>query len=291
MKAGARSMQPAAGGHTGDLLVVTDLDGSLLDHHDYSYSAAEPALELLEALGIPLVFASSKTREEILRLRRQMSNAHPFIVENGAAVFIPRDYFAEQPRGTEIRGDFWVREMAPPRSHWIALLERLERRFPGEYEYFFRAGVDGIAAMTGLDPARAALANAREYTEPVQWRGEQASLANFLDACREAGAQVARGGRFYSVGGDADKGRALRWLREAFALAHGIPHIEVLAAGDSDNDASMLDAADTALLIRAEGRPLPRVMREQGVLVSEAVGPAGWAEGVTQWLCRQGRVS
>ena len=50
-------------------LVFTDLDGSLLDHHNYSYSDALPQLRQLERRGIPVIPASSKTRVEIERLR------------------------------------------------------------------------------------------------------------------------------------------------------------------------------------------------------------------------------
>ncbi len=46
-------------GETRRRLVVTDLDGSLLDHHSFDYTPAQPAIATLEAAGIPLVLASS----------------------------------------------------------------------------------------------------------------------------------------------------------------------------------------------------------------------------------------
>jgi mannosyl-3-phosphoglycerate phosphatase family protein len=272
-------------------LVFSDLDGTLLDHDSYSHAAAQPAIDLLDALGIPLLLVSSKTRAEMVALRRRLANVHPFVVENGAAVFIPEGYFPEQPADTVSRDGYWVRELAAPRARWIALLEGLENEFPEQFEYFARAGEAGIAAMTGLSPAQAALANAREYSEPVQWRGDDRALEAFLAACAAGGARVSRGGRFYSLGGEADKGEALRWIRAQFAMARGIRHIKDLAAGDGANDVPMLESAATALLVRAPDRPLPPVRRGDGVLCSDAVGPAGWAEGVTQWLCENGLVT
>ncbi|MGA0327631.1 MAG: hypothetical protein ACO3OK_11595, partial [Limisphaerales bacterium] len=41
-------------------VVVTDLDGSLLDHHTYSFEAALPALSVLKEEGIPLILNTSK---------------------------------------------------------------------------------------------------------------------------------------------------------------------------------------------------------------------------------------
>ena len=43
------------------LMIVTDLDGSLLDHHDYNWDAASEWLARLKQQAIPVVFCSSKT--------------------------------------------------------------------------------------------------------------------------------------------------------------------------------------------------------------------------------------
>ena len=83
-------------------IIFTDLDGSLLDHRTYSYSAASPMLATLKKNKIPLIPVSSKTFDEIIILRRRLNNNDPFIVENGAAIYIPKDYFSNQPSNTKI---------------------------------------------------------------------------------------------------------------------------------------------------------------------------------------------
>ena len=45
------------------LLVFTDLDGTLLDHHSYSHAAALPGLERLRGLEVPVIPVTSKTRD------------------------------------------------------------------------------------------------------------------------------------------------------------------------------------------------------------------------------------
>ena len=60
-------------------LIVTDLDGTLLDHHDYSFEAASASLQDIRALNIPLILASSKTRAEILQLQTELQIDYPFI--------------------------------------------------------------------------------------------------------------------------------------------------------------------------------------------------------------------
>lgn len=270
-------------------LVVTDLDGSLLDHDDYNYDAARPVLQLLEEMRIPVVFASSKTRPEMVQLRNEIGNEHPFIVENGAAVCIPRNYFLKMPEQCVVQGDFWVRELCPPRERWSSILGVLREEIGESFTSFAAAGVQGIAAMTGLPPAKAALANEREYSEPVQWYGSETDLAGFLQRLNDEGATVLKGGRFYSVGGDSDKGKAWCWLREQFAMAASATatvgsQVNDLAIGDGGNDVSMLDVAHRALPIPAHNRPLPSITRTEGVIHVDEIGPAAWAQGVTSWL-------
>jgi mannosyl-3-phosphoglycerate phosphatase family protein len=266
------------------MLVFTDLDGSLLDHHSYSYQDALPQLHVLDRADIPVIPASSKTRAEIARLRQALGNTHPFIVENGAAIWIPRDYFAEQPALTQERDGYWVREMVAPRQHWIALLKDLYADFAGEFDYFQRAGAAGIARMTGLSGEAAEEANQRDYSEPVQWLGSSERREEFLSRLRAAGANPLSGGRFISVSGACDKGVALTWLRGVYQDAFPDRGCHDIAIGDSRNDCAMLEAAETALLVRSTVHEFPELQRQQGVWRSQALGPAGWAEGVARWL-------
>lgn len=268
------------------LLVFTDLDGSLLDHHDYSYRDALPLLRELERAAVPVIPASSKTRAEIERLREELGNGHPFIVENGAAVFIPEGYFSERPPGTAARDGYWIRELVSDRGRWVELLEELAGEFTDEFEYFHRAGPAGIARMTGLPEARAREANQREYSEPVQWLGSEARRAEFIARLESGGATVLQGGRFLSVAGDCDKGRALVWLREVYCGHDPHRRCHDIAIGDSRNDCAMLEAAETALWVRSTAHDFPPLERREGVLHSRGYGPAGWSEGVAQWLHR-----
>ena len=273
---------------TGDdfRLVFTDLDGSLLDHHNYGFIDAMPQLRSLEQLDIPLIPASSKTRVEIEQLRQKLGNAHPFIAENGAAVFIPQGYFEVQPAGTVEHDGYWVYEMSKPRSHWLGLLRELMNEFEAEFDYFYRAGTAGIARMTNLPADKAELANQRDYSEPVLWLGSAARRQAFISALRARGASVLQGGRFLGVSGDCDKGRALVWLRTVYQQAARQRQCHDLAIGDSGNDCAMLEVAETALLVRSPAHDFPPLERQEGLIRSRDFGPAGWAEGVAQWLSR-----
>ena len=75
------------------MIIITDLDGTLLHHRTYSFEEAKPALDLVRRQGIPLVICSSKTRAEIEVYRKRLDNNHPFISENGGGIYIPAGYF------------------------------------------------------------------------------------------------------------------------------------------------------------------------------------------------------
>jgi hypothetical protein len=68
------------------LLIVTDLDGCLLDDNSQSYDAARPALAALVSARCPLVLCSAKSRAEMELIVRSIGLSEPFIVENGGAL-------------------------------------------------------------------------------------------------------------------------------------------------------------------------------------------------------------
>lgn len=263
-------------------LIFTDLDGSLLDHHNYRFDDAVPTLKALDNHQIPVIPVTSKTQAEVELLRDSLHNRHPFIVENGAAVLIPVGYFDRQPADTVEKEGYWVKAFVEPREKWQQLINAIRSRYCGEFKTFADAGIDGIIAMTGLNVHAAARAARRQYGEPVAWQGNGNLKQQFINELQEAGARILEGGRFMHVSGDCDKGTALHWLARVYQAADPDKTMVSLAIGDSQNDQAMLEQADYALLIRSPVHPLPSVNREKNLTVSTHTGPKGWAEGVNQ---------
>ena len=55
-----------------NFIIFSDLDGTLLDHHTYSFENAQPALDLVKKNNIPLILVSSKTRMEMCLYQKQI---------------------------------------------------------------------------------------------------------------------------------------------------------------------------------------------------------------------------
>ena len=53
-------------------IIFTDLDGTFLNHHDYSFEESKQALQKIKQNNIPLIFTTSKTRIEVEELQKKV---------------------------------------------------------------------------------------------------------------------------------------------------------------------------------------------------------------------------
>lgn len=261
------------------LVLFSDLDGTLLDHDTYDWTPARPALDRLSELAIPLVLTSSKTRPEIADLRRQLGNHDPYIVENGAATVIPRDYFGHGPEQVTCAG---------PRREDI--LERLQALRANGFRFtgFADLSDEQLSKLTGLTPRAAAMARERIATEPLLWQGTEPELANFRDVLAEQGLTLLAGGRFLHVMGAFDKADATAMLLQRYRDCWPDRQWLSVALGDSPNDQAMLAGADLAVLIAGKNTEQIQLPAHASVLRSEAPGPAGWNRCVLEILSQYG---
>ncbi|MCP8686092.1 HAD-IIB family hydrolase [Marinobacterium sedimentorum] len=265
------------------LLISTDLDGTLLDHYSYSAMAAEPALQRLRQLQIPWVLNTSKTLAELEPLRRQLDNSHPFVVENGAAVYIPLDSPLAPELALDPGGRYRRKTFGPSRRRILLALEPLSRRY--RFTGFAALTSERLAGLTGLAPDAARQAMSRQFTEPLIWEDSRSALEDFASELSLLNFQVQRGGRFTHVMGRCDKAEAMTWLVEQYQALWN-EKVTSMALGDGHNDVGMLQQADIAVLVRSPAQAPPEVPGRSDVLLTEQPGPAGWNDAVCATLQR-----
>ncbi len=254
---------------TSSIVVITDLDGTLLDHHTYSYEAALPGIDALKKHRIPLVFSSSKTAAEILALREQLGVTDPFVVENGAAV-----YLSDTPT-PEIT-------FAQKRQEILEIIHRLRTQQQYNFIGFADMTIEEIQSSTGLEIKAAMNAMKRDFSEPLLWRQSDSHLDDFCDRLSLQNLHTQRGGRFVHVQGEYDKSDAMAWLRNYYHEKWSTKPW-VVALGDSENDKRMLETADEAVLVRSPVHHLP-VFSHDRLTITNQVGPKGWNDAILSLL-------
>jgi len=237
------------------LLVVTDLDASLLDH-EYSWSSAKPALAKLKSMGVPLVLNSSKTVAEMQNLADDLAIRSLIVAENGGLLAVNTNLGLVPESGTSRRsGDYLIEINGLSRdfilSHAHALRVEAGYRFSGFGDW----SAEGIAERTGLSVESAQRSKERFATEPILWDDTDQRLAQFETELSKKQIRILRGGRFLHLMGLADKADGSAAALKLFQKAQPAVDWLVVALGDSANDRAMLEAADIAVVIPHEDGP------------------------------------
>lgn len=258
-------------------IVFSDLDGTLLDGKNYSFEKAEPALRSIKEKGIPLVLCTSKTRSEIEFYRNLLDNSDPFVVENGGAVYIPKEYFPFTFDYDHVSGEYFVIELGTPYRTLVKLLGELKKKTGNSLKGFSDMSVGEIATLCNLTLDQAALAKQREYDEPFLIL-EPANASRVEEAIEF---QYTRGDRFYHIT-TSDKGKAVSILIDLFKKSH--PDVLSVGLGDRLNDLPLLSAVDIPILVQLEDGSYDTKVVLPQLRYAEGVGPEGWNRAVLNLL-------
>jgi len=260
-------------------VMFTDLDGTLLDSRTYSYQESLPAIDRLKENGIPIIFCSAKTRAEQEVYRRELRLFHPFVVENGGAIFIPRAYFPFPFDYHKAVDDLLAIELAIPRSRVRELLARIGTENDFRFKCLGDMSAIEVAEITGLTLESSKLAQQREYDEPVEFDSSGNDVSEFLAKLGEAGLNWSYGGRLHHVMGGGGKGKAAEVLSGLYRKMGG--EIRTVGLGNGLNDLPLLQQVDIPILVQKrdqswEDMDLPRLRKVQGV------GPEGWSRAIVE---------
>jgi mannosyl-3-phosphoglycerate phosphatase len=265
------------------VVIFTDLDGTLLNHDDYSYEAALPALKRIKEAEIPLIIATSKTRSEVEFLQRKMGIIGPFIAENGGGIFIPKSSRLKNIHSGEEQGEYTLIRLGKSYENIRSLFGEMALRF--EMKGFGDMTITEIAALLGLSEMEAERAKLREFTEPFLVEDE-ADIRSIEKHALSIGLKVAKGGRFYHlIDGSMDKGAAVRKVIELYRDNFKPAMLASIGIGDSENDLAMLEAVDIPVLI-----PNPHSRHHHfslpGLVRAKESGSLGWNSALESILDR-----
>ena len=267
-----------------ELIIFTDLDGTLLNQEDYDYKPALPALEELKARQIPVVPVTSKTRQEVEALREALALSDPFIVENGSAVFVPLDSQHFVLPAVEKDKGYYLKRLGCTYAEARQGLKAVAAALGEDLRGFGDLTEAEIERLTRLPLDEVKRAKAREFTEPFI-TPRRLSPEQLKQAVLAQGFRVVVGDRFsHLIGAQAGKGRAVKWLEQ---LYQGVPgeKLVTVGLGNSPNDLEMLETVDFPIIIPGGNGPHPG-LAGRGWEVASVPGSQGWAEAVAA-ICAQ----
>ena len=247
--------------------VVSDLDGTLLDHH-YRWDAAASTIRWLQQQGIPVIPCTSKTAEEVERFRLAAGLSDPFIVENGGAI-----------HGQNAAGEPWEQALGADHTTLRPQLAELEAQLGEPLRALEDLTKEEGQRLLGLGGADLARAQRRRWSVPfvppsAPGRQRLPALAASM------GLQVVQGNRMgHLLGGNVSKGRALTVLKQRLHATHA----RVLALGDSPNDLPLLEVADVSVVVPGQEAPHPgfrEALETRRFLLAPQPHAAGWAAAV-----------
>lgn len=241
-------------------LVLTDLDGTLLETDGSICPEARQALDRCRDVGVAVCPVTSKTPDELASITQAFGLSTPAGFENGAGVRLPD-------------GQLELTSAAVPVAVLREVVGHLRRSTGMAIDSIEDLDDDALASLTQLPRALLPLVRRRHATLPLVVPAAADGLlrAALPDPGR---LRLVRGNRFLHLQGSHTKADAVDRL---VALA-GHPAGAVVTCGDSPNDLELLERGDVAVIVPGAGGPNPELRRAfPDAIIAQHPHGRGWA--------------
>lgn len=270
------------------LVCFTDLDRCLLSGTMGSVEEARPALDALKAAHIPVVFVSGRTRAEVEPLRQLLQHEDPFIVEHGAAAFVPRGTFDFGLPRSRHRSSYDVVELGTPYAMLRDVLKQVEEAVNTPLRGFGDLPIEDIMQATGLSRAEAVRAKLREYGEPFLCKGPATLKEEVIRQIGARGLRCVQSDGFFHVTGANDLAKAadilLKAYRRRWNSVDGEGSFETVAIGETFQDLPLMSNVDRAVLLQKSDGSYDPHAHGSSIIRTPGIGCAGWRQAVTDLL-------
>ena len=251
--------------------VVTDVDGTLMDHA-YDLSPAKDAIINLQRLSIPVILCTSKTASEVQTIRSELNLSDPYIVENGGAIY---GESLKKTNGKIILGERYE------------VLEDILRCISKEINYDLTPlnNLSNYEAteLTGLKGNSLELMRDRHWSMP--FLNPPSSFEEKINICsKRFNVEVFKGNRMsHLLSVNSNKGKAINALKKY----SNNPNLKIIGLGDSPNDLPLLTNSDFKIVIPSINGPnlelLEKLKNFEYILAEEPNGH-GWKNEINKLL-------
>lgn len=246
-------------------VVLTDLDGTLLEPDGQLLPEALAFFTVLRDAGVVVCPVTSKTPAELDRIMNHFGLSAPAGFENGAGIRLEDGHLELEPN-------------AVPLATLMEILHRLRQSTSLLIRSLFDLEDRELAAMTGLPPEELLAARQRVASLPLVVEPHWDAV---LQAALPAGPRVRllRGNRFLHLQGLHSKAQVVPRLLELL----GGPRGPLVACGDSPNDEELLEVATVKIIVPSGEGPHPWLcQRFPKALIPSQPHGRGWVEALQQ---------
>ena len=258
-------------------VVFTDIDGTLIDLISGKYGESYKLIYTLRENNVPIVLCSAKTFAEQNKIRDDLGLMDPFIVENGGAIIIPKNYFdfqfdIEQNRIKEEQG-YIIIELGESTREIRTKLAEIKKKLKIEFKGVADVSIEELSRLATMPIDYAKRMSEREYGETIL-QIKKSDIPTFTTSIEKMGIKVIHGGRFFDVTIGTDKGKAVSILINLFRKKYR-NQIKFFGVGDSANDASMLKLMDVPMVVQKPDSSWSE-LEIKNVIRLKGIGPEGW---------------
>lgn len=276
------------------LLVLSDLDGTFLDHDNYSFEKSLEALKSLISKSGSIAFITSKTSAEVLDLIQELKKSGinspiSFAVENGCGIYLAIEHYSPEEIAqtfpdliaTEKDGYSVISFGSQKYQDLRAALKEIGEKIGKKIIGFGDMTAEELAENSGLSVEQAQLAKNREFDEPYYIiDGDDQDYQQAEEITESQGLSYHKGGRYAHISLPQDKGKAAELLIKLHSKNNPIVSVGI---GDAENDLAFLEACERGYLVRGK-KEITKDLPDNIQRIA-AVGPLGFSEVVRKELC------
>ena len=258
-----------------NILIFTDLDGSLLHRDTFKFEEIKDYIKDLISIGILIIPNTSKTEKEILDFNNEIGSALPYIYENGAAINgldlldsnLPKELILSREKDNLINiFEKFVPLNLQTKCKWLSEMDKKKQRL-----------------IFGLEDAKLKMALDRKYSIPFIFEGTKSEKKELSAIVKKKGLDLQEGGRVINLTDKVNKAKALQVFVRFFKKNN--KNVKTIAVGDNYNDLDMLKISDFPCLVFNDKFTLDQIPIND-LITTNKPSPEGWADVIKMALVK-----
>lgn len=251
-----------------NILLFTDLDGTLLNKDSFDYTDASILLRNCIKEGIKIIPNSSKTELELKEFCKDASLPFVFICENGACI-----------HGLDKINNKLKKKIILSRTKdevFKSFISKVDKNLNELCCFIHNLPLEEQIKILGLPKDKISNALNRKYSIPLIFKGGIKDRKKLNEQVKSLNLKMQDGGRILNLGDNVSKGQAMNLFVKKLSKLTNKKYV-LIGVGDNDNDLDMLDSCDYPCVVK---NGLTKNIHKKKYLHSRTEAPFGWVEVV-----------